>query len=84
MQRSKLTMPPLDVDMEQLDTQLLDQLAKRWGLEQQLHGWLARAQRANFGEELDAPASPPEAPTQEALAKSADARARLMARRTRS
>lgn len=84
IQRSTLTMPPLDVDMEQLDTQLLDKLAGRWGLEQQLHGWLARAQRVNFGEELEASAPPAEAPTQEALAKSAGARARLMSRRPRS
>lgn len=83
MQRSALTMPPLDVDMEQLDVQLLDKLAVRWSLDRQLHGWLARAQMVNFGEESDASSLPAEAPKQKALDESAAARARLVSRRAR-
>ncbi|MGH2376580.1 MAG: hypothetical protein ACRDIC_24365 [bacterium] len=82
MQRSTLTMPPLDVDMEQLDQELLDRLAERWGSGRQFKDWLTRAQIANFGEETERGRSPaPVAPTQDALDKSAAARARLMSRR---
>lgn len=66
MQRSTLTMPPVDVDMEQLDIELLDRLTKRWTLERQLHGWLAQAKRVNFGEESDASSPPAETPIQKA------------------
>ena len=85
IQRSTLTMPPVDVDMEQLDEELLGRLAERWGVGRQLNDWLDQAQTANFGEETEMARSPaPVAPTQDVLDKSAAARARLMSRRASS
>lgn len=83
MKRSRLTLPPLDVDMEQLDQELLNRLAAKWGLVDQLGVWLGRAQAAQFGEQQVA-AQTAEAPTAEAIASSDAARARLMSRRKSS
>lgn len=85
MKRSTLTLPPVDIDMDQLDQDLLGRLAERWGIGRQLNDWLARARSANFGEEQEVPSlSSSTAPTQEALDASAAARARLMSRRATS
>src|SRR3990172_2624495 len=81
MQRSTLSMPPLDVDMEQLDVELLGRLAERWAIGRHFNDWFAQAQAANFGEEAEVPSSPePAAPTQDELDESTAARARLMSR----
>ena len=81
MQRSSLTTPPLDVDMETLDHELLVKLATRWGLAPQLEDWHTRAEAADFGQEPALGEAALAKPTQEALDASAAARARLMARR---
>jgi hypothetical protein len=82
MRRSTLTRPPVDVDMEQLDEELLGGLAERWALRRQLSDWLAQARAANFGEAAEAPA--PSRPTENELDESSAARARLMARRPKT
>jgi hypothetical protein len=81
MQRSSLTAPPLDVDMETLDPELLAKLANRWGLTSQFEQWHARAKVADFGQEPAPSEATFKKPTQEALDASTAARARLMARR---
>jgi hypothetical protein len=81
MRRSTLTMPPVDVDMEQLDEELLAKLAERWTLQQQLKDWLAQAGAANFGEAAEAVSPALVMPTQRELDGATAARARLMARR---
>jgi hypothetical protein len=81
MQRSTLTMPPLDVDMETLDRVLLDRLAERWGLQTEFSEWHARAQSVDFGQEQVPTERPAGPPTQDAKDAAAAARARLMARR---
>lgn len=82
MQRSTLTMPPADVDMDALDRELLGKLATRWGLAKGLNDWLARAQASNFGEEPEASAAPPSSSV--TADQAAAARERLMARRRAS
>lgn len=85
MQRSSLTAPPLDVDMEAVDVELLNSLAKRWELSHQLEHWLARARASNFGEQTEPPAAEPlVVPTRATVAAGSAARARLMARRPKS
>ena len=84
MRRSTLTLPPMDVDMEQLDVELLGRLAERWIIQRQLSDWFAQAQAANFGEAAEALSPEPVAPTQNELDESAAARARLMAHRAKS
>lgn len=84
MQRSTLTMPPVDVDMEQLDVELLGRLAERWAIRRHLNDWLAQAQAANFGEAAEALSPQPVAPTQNELDESTAARARLMSHRAKS
>jgi hypothetical protein len=81
MQRSTITAPPVDVDMETLDLELLGELAKRWGVNQQLAEWKARAEASNYGAEPDPTAVSLARPTADQLDASAAARARLMARR---
>lgn len=82
MKRSSLTAPPVDVDMDQLDMELLMSLADRWGIARQLQTWLAGGHAANFGQETDTDSPRSEAPSAESWAASNAARARLMARRT--
>ena len=80
MRRSKLTTPPMDVDMEQLDRELLNRLADRWKIQPHLNHWFTHAQAVNFGEAQEV-LSEPAPPTQHDLDESIAARARLMARR---
>ena len=44
MKRSKLTGPPADVDVAQLDLALLEKLARHWGLQSHLVEWRASLQ----------------------------------------
>jgi hypothetical protein len=82
MQRSSMTPLSTQVDMEELDQELLGELAVRWGLGRALNDWRARAEAANFGEEPEPAASAPAGPVgQDAMDRSAAARERLMARR---
>lgn len=81
MERSTLTLPPMDVDMAQLDLELLNRLAARWSLERHLDNWMKEAQRVNFGEEPDVPLI--NSPTSEDLDASSAARARLMAKKNK-
>jgi hypothetical protein len=81
MQRSSLTAPPLDVDMETLDHELLAKLAGRWGLTGQLDAWRARAKAADFGQEPAPSEATLARPTQQALDAAAAARARVLVRR---
>lgn len=81
MRRSTLTWPPVDVDMEQLDGELLGKLAERWALQRHLRDWFAQADAANFGEAAEALSPALVMPTQRELDESTAARARLMARR---
>jgi hypothetical protein len=81
MRRSSLTPPPIDVDMAQLDSELLENLAKRWGLEAALASWLTHARMLEFGEERDSGSRKGSAPSEEAQVAAAAARARLLARR---
>lgn len=84
MRRSTLTIPPVDVDMEQLDVELLGRLAERWAIRRHLNDWFAQAQAANFGEAAEALSPEPVAPTQNELDESTAARARLMSHRAKS
>jgi hypothetical protein len=49
--RSTMTMPPVDVDMDVLDKELLSELAKEWGMKPVLSAWLSDAKSRDFGEE---------------------------------
>jgi hypothetical protein len=78
MRRSSLTPPPVDVDMEVLDLELLGKLAQRWNLQNALGTWRAKAETSNFGEEPS-----PSIPLTSSVSSedAASARARLLARR---
>lgn len=83
MKRSAMTPPPVDVDMELLNEDLLKRLASRWKLETQLHQWRSRAQTANFGEDRTTEGIAQTAgPTPVALALAAEARGRMLARKS--
>jgi len=62
MQRSSLTLPPVDVDMSALNEELLGSLANRWGLTQALASWKQKAESLNFGEEPEQVAVSPVSP----------------------
>jgi len=47
-QTNSTSSPPVDVDIDLLDEDLLVTLASRWNLEPQLHQWKSMAQTANF------------------------------------
>ncbi|MFZ4478857.1 MAG: hypothetical protein ACOYNZ_03070 [Rhodoferax sp.] len=83
MKRSAMTPPPFDVDMELLNEDLLKRLAFRWKLETQLDHWRSRAQAANFGEDgtTDGATQTVE-PTSAALTLAAEARVRMLARKS--
>jgi len=51
--RSTMTPPPVDVDMESLDSQLLVELATKWNMESQLNEWINGAKERDFGEESE-------------------------------
>ena len=57
MQRSPMTPPPVDVDMDILDEELLKRLAVHWELESPLAQWTQHALRRGYGQE-DASESP--------------------------
>jgi hypothetical protein len=58
--RSRLTPPPVDVDLDQLDSRLLKRLAKSLVLEDLLNRYVARCHQSDFGEErMEAPAHRP-------------------------
>lgn len=57
-QRSTMTPPPVDVDMDVLDPALLDKLAERWGLRERLQDWLHGARMRGFGDEVHVEVSP--------------------------
>ena len=71
MKRSRLTAPPQDVDMAQLDAELLNQLAQQWGLARHLADWLLAN---NLSVQTDAN------PTPQSLGQAA--RERVLANRT--
>jgi hypothetical protein len=82
MQRSSLTMPPADVDMEALDLELLNRLAAQWKLLPALVAFTGRNEMLGYGEEREPGqvVTHNESP-QDALAASAAARERMMARK---
>ena len=51
MQRSRMTAPPVDVDMDMLDDELLKRLAIHWELEPQLAQWTQHALGRGYGQE---------------------------------
>ena len=80
MERSKLTAPPVDVDMSALDEELLGKLAKQWELEPELTAWRAKAESLNFGDEREVQSAAPESTT-ESVDRSDAAKQRLKGRR---
>lgn len=78
--RSKMTPPPLDVDMSTLDETLLARLAQRWSLEDALAAWHVHAEVTGFGEEHAPPTPGPHMPAPPSAQKAASARERLKAR----
>lgn len=81
MQRSSLTPPPWDVDMEALDRALLDRLAASWRLTTALAQWLAAAEAADFGQEPETQGLRASAPSPKALDAAAAAKARMLRKR---
>ncbi|MEJ6002524.1 hypothetical protein [Paucibacter soli] len=81
LDRSRVTLPPVDVDMAALDHQLLGELAERWDLVAALRDWQTNAESVNFGEEREA-GGLTQPPSDEAIERGADARRRLMSRKT--
>lgn len=67
MRRSTLVAPPMDVDMEQLDMELLGRLSERWAVQRYFNDWFAQAQGANFGEAAEPSPSRSMLPTQHEL-----------------
>ncbi|OIP19955.1 MAG: hypothetical protein AUK51_00190 [Comamonadaceae bacterium CG2_30_59_20] len=82
-QTNSTSSPPVDVDIDLLDEDLLVTLASRWNLEPQLHQWKSMAQTANFGEDrTDEGVTQIVGPTSGAVALATEARARMMARKS--
>ncbi|MFK4706001.1 hypothetical protein ABIC83_002840 [Roseateles asaccharophilus] len=79
MNRSKLTAPPVDVDMDVLDQELLGKLAEKWALGGELMAWRARAEGLHFGAEPEMAAVAP--PAGADPSRSDDAKQRLLRRR---
>jgi len=81
--RSKLTPPPLDVDMSQLDAGLLQTFAQRWKLTAALASFVSKAGLTNVGDaEAGASVLESQKNSSDLATQSLAAKARLLARRS--
>lgn len=85
MNRSQLTMLPVDVDVDILDMDLLTTLAEKWKLEKQLASWFELAKKSDFGSEPEeVVVNARSAPTEEKMQESQSAKERLLARKLKN